>query len=129
MGGEDVFCYRAQRQDDGKFLPSGAVDRLKLKEARITPVLSEVPIVVEGHAFTTGIVPRTSIEHVLPNTFVILGEKEGVGCATSRYSDHHFTDEELAGVPAPDQHWHEHATCYRSATVGSLSSLPVVMAA
>jgi len=33
-------------------------------------VLSGAPTVIEGHAFTTGVVPRASIEHVLPNTFV-----------------------------------------------------------
>jgi 7,8-dihydropterin-6-yl-methyl-4-(beta-D-ribofuranosyl)aminobenzene 5'-phosphate synthase len=27
--------------------------------------------------------------------------------------NHHFTAEELAGRPQPDQHWHEHATCFR----------------
>jgi 7,8-dihydropterin-6-yl-methyl-4-(beta-D-ribofuranosyl)aminobenzene 5'-phosphate synthase len=112
-GGEDAFCHRVQRQDDGTFLPSGVVDRRALKQARVTPVLSETPIIIEGHAFTTGIVPRTSIERVLPNTFVVFGEQNGVGCNTSSYGDHHFTAEELAGVPVPDQHWHEHATCYQ----------------
>ena len=28
------------------------------------------------------------------------------------YMNHHFTAEELAGKPEPDQHWHEHATCF-----------------
>ena len=27
--------------------------------------------------------------------------------------NHHFTADELAGKPEPDQHWHEHATCFR----------------
>ena len=27
--------------------------------------------------------------------------------------NHHFSAEELAGKPQPDQHWHEHATCFR----------------
>jgi 7,8-dihydropterin-6-yl-methyl-4-(beta-D-ribofuranosyl)aminobenzene 5'-phosphate synthase len=72
-----------------------------------------MPIVIEGHAFTTGIVPRTSIERVLPNTFVVFGERKGVGCNTSRYGDHHFTAEDLAGTPVADQHWHEHATCFQ----------------
>jgi hypothetical protein len=27
--------------------------------------------------------------------------------------NHHFTSEELAGKPQRDQHWHEHATCFR----------------
>jgi 7,8-dihydropterin-6-yl-methyl-4-(beta-D-ribofuranosyl)aminobenzene 5'-phosphate synthase len=113
VGGEDAFCHRVQKQDDGTFLPYGVIDRHALKQARVTPVLSEMPIVIEGHAFTTGIVPRTSIERVLPNTFVVFGEQKGVGCNTSRYGDHHFTAEELAGTPVADQHWHEHATCFQ----------------
>jgi 7,8-dihydropterin-6-yl-methyl-4-(beta-D-ribofuranosyl)aminobenzene 5'-phosphate synthase len=43
----------------------------------------------------------------------VFGEKNGVGCNVSNYGDHHFTAEELAGTPVPDQHWHEHATCYK----------------
>ena len=27
--------------------------------------------------------------------------------------NHHFTEDELAGKPQPDQHWHEHATGFR----------------
>lgn len=42
-------------------------------------VQSEAPVVIEGHAFTTGAVPRTSIEHVLPNSWVEFGVKDGLG--------------------------------------------------
>lgn len=113
VGGEDAFCHRVQQQPDGSFAPYGVLDRRDLKEHRLQPVLSELPIVIEDHAFTTGIVPRDSIEHVLPNTFVVFGEKDGVGCDTIKYGDHHFTAEELAGTPVPDQRWHEHATCFQ----------------
>jgi 7,8-dihydropterin-6-yl-methyl-4-(beta-D-ribofuranosyl)aminobenzene 5'-phosphate synthase len=113
-GGEDVFCRRMQQQSDGAFLPYGVLDRRDLKTLRVQPVLSELPIIIEEHAFTTGVVPRTSIEQVLPNTFVVYGQKDGVGCDTIKYGeDHHFTAEELAGTPVPDQHWHEHATCFQ----------------
>jgi len=44
---------------------------------------------------------------------VVYGEQDGVGCNTVNYGDHHFTAEELAGKPVPDQHWHEHATCFQ----------------
>ena len=57
--------------------------------------------------------PRTSIEHVLPNTWVEVDIKDGLGCDANAYMNHHFTDDELAGKPQPDQHWHEHATCFR----------------
>ena len=113
-GGEDVFCHRLSRQPDdsfGDFKP--ALDRRKLKSLNVEPVLSEDPIVIAGHAFTTGAVPRMSIEHVLPQTWVQIGIKDGLGCDANAYVNHHFTSEELAGKPQPDQHWHEHATCFR----------------
>jgi len=114
VGGEDAFCHRVQQQADGSFAPYGVLDRHDLKALRVQPVLSELPIIIEEHAFTTGIVPRVSIERVLPNTFVVFGQQDGVGCDTIKYGDdHHFTADELAGKPVPDQHWHEHATCFQ----------------
>jgi 7,8-dihydropterin-6-yl-methyl-4-(beta-D-ribofuranosyl)aminobenzene 5'-phosphate synthase len=109
-----VFCHRLSRKPDGSFADFKPVlDRRRLRALNVEPVLSQDPIVVEGHAFTTGAVPRTSIEHVLPNTWVEYGIKDGLGCDVSAYANHHFTAEELAGRPEPDQHWHEHATCFR----------------
>ena len=113
-GGEDDFCHRFIPNPDGSFTELGTpIDRRKLRAMNVEPVLSEAPIVIEGHAFTTGIVPRHSIEHVLPNTFEKFGVADGLGCDVKAYSDHHFTPEERAGKPVPDQHWHEHATCFR----------------
>jgi 7,8-dihydropterin-6-yl-methyl-4-(beta-D-ribofuranosyl)aminobenzene 5'-phosphate synthase len=113
-GGEDIFCHRAARNPDGSFADfKPALDRRKLKALNVETVLSQDPIVIEGHAFTTGTVPRTSIEHVLPNTWVEIGIKDGLGCDAQAYMNQHFTAEELAGKPQPDQHWHEHATCFR----------------
>jgi 7,8-dihydropterin-6-yl-methyl-4-(beta-D-ribofuranosyl)aminobenzene 5'-phosphate synthase len=113
-GGEDNFCRRFSRNPDGSFTAFGTpLDRRRLKALDVQPVLSEVPIVIEGHAFTTGAVPRTSIEHVLPNTWEEYGVQNGLGCDPNAYMNHHFTAEELAGEPVPDQHWHEHATCFR----------------
>ena len=112
-GGEDDFCHRLSRNPDGSFTDFHALDRQQLKALNVEPVLSEAPIVIEGHAFTTGAVPRNSIEHVLPNTWVEFAAKNGVGCDANAYVNHHFTAEELSGKPQPDQHWHEHATCFR----------------
>jgi 7,8-dihydropterin-6-yl-methyl-4-(beta-D-ribofuranosyl)aminobenzene 5'-phosphate synthase len=113
-GGEDNFCHRFFRNADGSFEDFGpTLDRRRLKALDVQPVLSEMPIVIEDHAFTTGAVPRTSLEHVLPNTWVAFGVKDGLGCDANAYRDHHFTADELAGKPEPDQHWHEHATCFR----------------
>jgi 7,8-dihydropterin-6-yl-methyl-4-(beta-D-ribofuranosyl)aminobenzene 5'-phosphate synthase len=110
-GGEEDFCHRYS--SDGTLSEFGVLDRHKLKALNVEPVLSETPVVIEGHAFTTGVMPRTSIEHVLPNTFVEYGVKDGVGCDASAIHNHHFTAEELSGKPQPDQHWSEHATCFR----------------
>jgi 7,8-dihydropterin-6-yl-methyl-4-(beta-D-ribofuranosyl)aminobenzene 5'-phosphate synthase len=110
-GGEDNFCHRGFPNADGSYTDFPALDRRKLRAMDVEPVLSETPVIIEGHAFTTGAVPRTSIEHVLPNSWVAFGVKDGTGCDTGNYVDHHFTADELAGKPEPDQHWHEHATC------------------
>ena len=112
-GGEDDFCARFTRSPDGSLTEFGVLDRRKLKALNVESVLSEAPVVIEGHAFTTGVIPRNSIEHVLPNTWVSVGIKDGLGCNAHAYMNHHFTEEELAGKPVPDQHWHEHATCFR----------------
>ncbi len=112
-GGEDNFCHRVFPDGHGGFTNFGPIlDRRKLRAMDVEPVLSEVPIVIEGQAFTTGAIPRTSIEHVLPNSWVAHGVQDGAGCDTNAYMDHHFTADELAGKPVPDQHWHEHATCF-----------------
>ncbi|MGH7155515.1 MAG: MBL fold metallo-hydrolase [Acetobacteraceae bacterium] len=113
-GGEDDFCHRYARMPNGSFAEFGSpLDRRKLRALNVETVLSEAPIVIEGQAFTTGIIPRTDFEHVLPNTWVKYGVFDGLGCDASAYLNHHFTAAELAGTPEPDQHWHEHATCFR----------------
>lgn len=112
VGGEDAFCRRVSRGADGGISPFGTLDRRELAAASVQVVTSEVPLVVDGHAFTTGIVPRNSIERVLPNSQVVFGTADGAGCDTTKYQEHHFTTAELSGQPQPDQHLHEHATCY-----------------
>jgi 7,8-dihydropterin-6-yl-methyl-4-(beta-D-ribofuranosyl)aminobenzene 5'-phosphate synthase len=113
MGGEDDFCLRFSKLADDSFVNFGIpLDRRRLKALDVQPVLSELPTLMAGHAFTTGAIPRTSIEHVLPNTWVEYGVHDGLGCDARAYMNHHFTAEELAGKPVPDQHWHEHGTCF-----------------
>lgn len=113
-GGEDDFCHRYIRRPGGSFIDFHALDLRKLRALAVEPVLSEAPIVIAGQAFTTGIIPRTSIEHVLPSTWVAYGVKDGVGCDVHAHAYHHFTAAELSGKPQPDdQLWNEHATCFR----------------
>ena len=85
-GGEDDFCLRLTRNPDGSFADfKASLDRRQLRALNVEPVLSEDPVVIEGHAFTTGVVPRAGIEHVLPNTWVEIGIKDGLGCDAANY--------------------------------------------
>jgi 7,8-dihydropterin-6-yl-methyl-4-(beta-D-ribofuranosyl)aminobenzene 5'-phosphate synthase len=105
-GGEDNFCHRYtgpanQLQD------FGVLDRRELTAKKVATVLCQTPTVVAGHAFTTGQIKRSTIEKVLPNTQVEFGIKDGVGCNAS-----HYLPAEMEGKRVPDEHIHEHATCF-----------------
>ncbi len=106
-GGEDNFCARFSGSPTGQFTDFGVLDRRELAAQKVTTVLAENPTVVAGHAFTTGKIKRSSIERVLPNTFVKFEIKDGLGCDAS-----HYTTAELQGKTVPDEHIHEHATCF-----------------
>jgi 7,8-dihydropterin-6-yl-methyl-4-(beta-D-ribofuranosyl)aminobenzene 5'-phosphate synthase len=104
-GGEDNFCQRYQGAP-GQLTEFGVLDRREIAARRIKTVLAENPVVI-GHAFTTGKIKRTSIEKVLPNTRVEFAMKDGLGCNAS-----HYAPAELLGKIVPDEHIHEHATCF-----------------
>jgi 7,8-dihydropterin-6-yl-methyl-4-(beta-D-ribofuranosyl)aminobenzene 5'-phosphate synthase len=104
-GGEDNFCKRYQGAP-GQLAEFGVLDRREISSRNVKTVLAESPVVV-GHAFTTGKIKRTSAERVLPNTMVEFAMKDGLGCNAS-----HYTPAELQGKIAPDEHLHEHATCF-----------------
>jgi 7,8-dihydropterin-6-yl-methyl-4-(beta-D-ribofuranosyl)aminobenzene 5'-phosphate synthase len=70
-------------------------------------VLCETPTVIGDVAFTTGKIKRNSIEKVLPNTVVEFKQKDGAGCDWS-----HYLPAEMEGKIVPDEHIHEHATCF-----------------
>jgi len=107
-GGEDNFCHRvAATATKGEFADFGTLDRRELAAKRITTILAESPVVIEGQAFTTGKIKRNSIERVLPNTYVEFAMKDGLGCNPG-----HYLPAELAGKIVPDEHIHEHATCF-----------------
>jgi len=105
-GGEDNFCRR-HAGPQNQLSDGGVLDRRELAAHKITPVLCETPTVIVGHAFSTGKIERRSIERVLPNTFVEFSMKDGVGCNAG-----HFTPAEMQGKIVPDEHIHEHATCF-----------------
>ena len=106
-GGEDNFCRRVTSRGSGQFSDFGMLDRRELASRKVAAVLAESPVIIEGHAFTTGRIKRSGIERVLPNSFVEFGIKDGGGCNTS-----HYLPAEMAGKTVPDEHIHEHATCF-----------------
>ena len=107
-GGEDNFCHRVVSTNvPAQFGEMGTLDRGEIAAHNVTTVLCETPTVIQGHAFTTGRIKRTSIERVLPNTLVDYSQKDGLACAYG-----HYTAAELQGKMVPDEHVHEHATCF-----------------
>jgi 7,8-dihydropterin-6-yl-methyl-4-(beta-D-ribofuranosyl)aminobenzene 5'-phosphate synthase len=106
-GGEDTFCYRWIQLPNGQRVSFGVLDRRDLAAANVRLVKVEKPAVIEGHAFSTGAIPRTAFEKVLPATRVEIGAREGAGCEAS-----HFSKEEQDGKIVFDQFYGEHATCF-----------------
>lgn len=107
-GGEDNFCHRlSSTQAKGQFTDFGTLDRRELTAQKVNTVLCESPAVIAGHAFTTGKIARRSGERVLPNTFVEFAMKDGLGCNAG-----HYLPAEMEGKIVPDEHLHEHATCF-----------------
>jgi 7,8-dihydropterin-6-yl-methyl-4-(beta-D-ribofuranosyl)aminobenzene 5'-phosphate synthase len=105
-GGEDNFCHRLTGPEN-ELADFGTLDRRALAAQRVTTVLCETPTVIAGHAFTTGKIARNSLERVLPNTRVEFAMKDGLGCDAAKY-----VAADMVGKTVPDEHIHEHATCF-----------------
>jgi 7,8-dihydropterin-6-yl-methyl-4-(beta-D-ribofuranosyl)aminobenzene 5'-phosphate synthase len=107
VGGEDNFCLRKQGTGTpGHFSDWGVLDRADLEKYKVRIVTCEQPTVVMGHAFTTGTIPRTSFEQVLPNTQVEYFKRNNVGC------DMPAANAKAGGKATADEHIHEHGTCF-----------------
>ena len=107
VGGEDAFCRRyGAGRNPGELSEFGVLDRRDLAALKVKVVLCPQPTVV-GQAFTTGFIERTSFERVLPNTQVEFGIKDGAGCDAGKY-----LGADMNGKMAPDEHRHEHASCF-----------------
>jgi 7,8-dihydropterin-6-yl-methyl-4-(beta-D-ribofuranosyl)aminobenzene 5'-phosphate synthase len=107
-GGEDNFCHRVSpTPTKGQFTDFGTLDRRQLAAQKVTTVLCETPTLIAGHAFTTGKITRRSDERILPQTWVEFGIKDGLGCNVG-----HYLPAEMEGKIVPDEHIHEHATCF-----------------
>lgn len=106
-GGEDNFCQRFLRAGQSDLADFGMLDRRELAKRDVKVMLCETPTVIGDLAFTTGKIKRNSIEKVLPNTLVEFKQKDGAGCVAS-----HYLPAEMEGKIVPDEHIHEHATCF-----------------
>jgi 7,8-dihydropterin-6-yl-methyl-4-(beta-D-ribofuranosyl)aminobenzene 5'-phosphate synthase len=107
VGGEDNFCIRkAPSGGPGNYADYGVLDRKELEALKVKIVYCEEPTVIMGHAFTTGAIARRSFEKVLPNTIVEYGKANGIGC------DIPAASAKAGGKAVPDEHLHEHGTCF-----------------
>jgi 7,8-dihydropterin-6-yl-methyl-4-(beta-D-ribofuranosyl)aminobenzene 5'-phosphate synthase len=107
-GGEDNFCHRVSATaTPGQYGENGTLDRKAIVAQKVNVVLCETPTVIGDHAFTTGKITRNSIERILPNSFADYSQPNGTSCDYG-----HYTAAELQGKIVPDQHVHEHATCF-----------------
>jgi 7,8-dihydropterin-6-yl-methyl-4-(beta-D-ribofuranosyl)aminobenzene 5'-phosphate synthase len=107
-GGEDNFCPRYVKMGAmGDLSDYGTLDRRDIAKQNVNVVLCEAPVVIGGQAFTTGKIKRNSLEKVLPNSMVGFQQKDGAGCNAS-----HYLPAEMEGKIVPDEHIHEHATCF-----------------
>jgi 7,8-dihydropterin-6-yl-methyl-4-(beta-D-ribofuranosyl)aminobenzene 5'-phosphate synthase len=108
VGGEDNFCNRKTGSGSpGHFTDWGVLDRRDLTALNVKIVKCEQPTIIQGHAFTTGTIARTSFERVLPNTQVSYHkDSNGVGC------DMPAEDAKAKGGFVADTHLNEHATCF-----------------
>jgi 7,8-dihydropterin-6-yl-methyl-4-(beta-D-ribofuranosyl)aminobenzene 5'-phosphate synthase len=108
VGGEDNFCNRKTSSGaPGHFTDWGVLDRRDLEALNVRIVKCEQPTVIQGHAFTTGNIARTSFEKVFPQTRVSYHKSaDGVGC------DMPQQDAKAKGEFVHDEHVNEHATCF-----------------
>jgi 7,8-dihydropterin-6-yl-methyl-4-(beta-D-ribofuranosyl)aminobenzene 5'-phosphate synthase len=98
-GGDLTFREKWLGSRDAEPRSWGALDEAALDEAQVETVCCDHAHALDG-AFTTGMIERTSFEHVLPNTLVEPTPAD------------HFTEAERRGRLVPDRHPDEHATCY-----------------
>jgi 7,8-dihydropterin-6-yl-methyl-4-(beta-D-ribofuranosyl)aminobenzene 5'-phosphate synthase len=107
VGGEDNFCNRKTASGSpGHFADWGVLDRRELDALKVKIVYCEKPTIIQGHAFTTGVINRGSFEKVIPNTLVEYAKKNGIGCDLPELNS------KAEGKFVKDDHIHEHCTAY-----------------
>jgi 7,8-dihydropterin-6-yl-methyl-4-(beta-D-ribofuranosyl)aminobenzene 5'-phosphate synthase len=102
LGGEECFCTReiGVRQ-------FGSLDRQAMRDANLNIVFAERPAIVAGHAFTTGWIPQTTFEKPLNPSTMIVGVRNGIGCAADK-----LPPAKQSATSIPDDFQHEQGTAY-----------------
>jgi len=107
VGGEDNFCERKlPAGTPGHFTDFGYLDRHGIEAQRVNVIGCEKPTLIADHAFTTGTILRSGFEKRQPGPLVVYGRKGDRGCDAAAFPDRE------SGKPLPDDHLHEHATCF-----------------
>ena len=107
VGGEDNFCDRKiPTATPGHFTDFGHLDRKEVSAQHVNIVSCEKPTVIAGQAFTTGTIARSGFEKRQPGPLVVYGKQGEFGCDANAFPGRE------TGKPLPDDHIHEHATCF-----------------
>src|SRR5262247_1696301 len=82
-GGEDTFCHRWVMTPDGQKRDQGQLDRTELEAQGLKVVLAKNPMVVAGHAMTSGQIPRLIDFEKPPAAARLEAGPPGSGCEAS----------------------------------------------
>ena len=102
VGGEETFCERVAMIGNPPPV-MGVLDRAELARAGLRTRIAPDPLIIAGHAFTTGVIPLEGFERAAIPTQM----RPGVGCDLSELSPN-----KRAATQIADDGEHELATCY-----------------
>jgi 7,8-dihydropterin-6-yl-methyl-4-(beta-D-ribofuranosyl)aminobenzene 5'-phosphate synthase len=112
-GGEDTFCHRVVATADGGRIDQGLLDRPALEARGLRVVLAKQPLVVTGHAFVSGQIPRvTDFEKPPAAARLVAGASDSACAASLHFPPGALQVEVKPGELIPDNFQGEIATAY-----------------
>lgn len=112
-GGEDTFCQRMVTTPDGGRIDQGHLDRAALEARGLRVVLARQPVVVTGHAFVSGQIPRvTDFEQPPAAARLVAGASDSACAASLHFPPGALQVEVKPGELVPDTFQGEIATAY-----------------